>query len=135
MILAGRDGSVKWDPTGAGGVTAVEIASITGFKISLKTPKIPVTAFQDTNAVYVQGLPDFSGTVSGWYNSADLTLIEAVMLITPGWVELIPHTSEPTFKFSGKAYLDAELDTTVDGAPSLNGELVAAGPWTLPEAA
>jgi hypothetical protein len=139
MILAGRDGLVKYDPTGAGGATAVAIASISGFTLSMKTEKIPVQCFQDTNRVYVPGLPDISGSLTGFYDSADLTLFEATRVTTPGFLELIPHSNEldtgvppAPLMFSGLAYLDAEIDTNVDGAPAISGEIIAAGPWNIP---
>lgn len=137
MILAGRDGLVKWDPTG--GATAVPLASIKSFTLSLATEKINVTCFQDTNRVYIPGMRDISGTLAGFWNSDDMSLIEATALTTPGMLELIPHTSDPNattpHKFSGLAYMDAELDTDVEGAPALSGTFMAGGDWTLPTAA
>lgn len=134
MIRAGRDGLVKWDP--AGGATAVALVSIKSFTLSMTVEKIPVTCFQDVNRVYVPGLPDVSGSLSGFWNSDDMSLIEASQLTTPGTLELIPHSNDPStatpHKFSGLAYMDAELDTDVEGAPALSGTFMAAGPWTLP---
>jgi hypothetical protein len=137
MILAGRDGLVKWDPTG--GATAVALVSIKSFTLSLATEKINVTCFQDTNRVYIPGMRDISGTLTGFWNSDDMSLIEATALTAPGMLELIPHTSDPSaatpHTFSGLAYLDAELDTDVEGAPALSGTFMAGGAWTLPTAA
>jgi len=134
MIRAGRDGLVKWDPTG--GATAVALVSIKSWSLEMTVEKIPVTCFQDTNRVYVPGLPDTSGQLSGFWNSDDMSLIEASQLTSPGLLELIPHTSDPNAttpnKFSGLAYMDASIDTDVEGAPALTGTFMAAGPWTLP---
>lgn len=142
MIRAGRDGLVKWDPTGVGGATAVALVSIKSWQLSLKTDKINVTCFQDSNKVYVPGMRDVSGSLSGFWNSEDMSLIEATQLAAPGFLELIPHTADmdggtpgAPYAFSGKAYLDAEIDTDVEGAPALSGDILAAGPWTLPTAA
>jgi len=142
MIRAGRNGLVKWDPTGVGGATAVAIASIKSWKLSMKTEKINVTCFQDQNRVFVPGLPDLSGTLTGFWNSADMSLVEATKLTTPGHLVLIPDTTDldggtpsAPFAFEGPAYLDAEIDTNVEGAPALSGEIVAAGSWTIPTAA
>jgi hypothetical protein len=136
MIRAGRDGLVKWDPTGVGGATAVALASIKSFTLSLATEKINVTCFQDTNRVYIPGMRDISGTLTGFWNSEDMSLVEATALTAPGWLELIPHSSDPDaltpHAFKGLAYMDAELDTDVEGAPALSGTFMAAGPWTLP---
>lgn len=135
-ILSGRDGLVKWDPTGVGGVSAVALVSIKSFVISLSTEKLNVTCFQDTNRVYLPGMREASGSMTGYYNSDDFSLIEATALTSPGWLELIPHSNDPSaatpHKFSGLAYMDAEIDTDVEGAPALSGTWMAAGPWTLP---
>jgi hypothetical protein len=134
MIRAGRDGLVKWDPTG--GASGVALVSIKSWTLSLATEKINVTCFQDTNRVYIPGMRDISGSLAGFWNSDDMSLIEATALTEPGMLDLIPHTSDPdalgAHKFSGLAYMDAELDTDVEGAPALSGTFMAAGPWTLP---
>jgi len=68
-----------------------------------------------------------------------MSLIEATTLTSPGTLELIPHSNDPSsatpHKFSGLAYMDAELDTDVEGAPALSGTFMAADDWTLPTAA
>jgi hypothetical protein len=139
MITSGRNGEVKWDPTGVGGASAVALLSIKGFKLDIKTDKIEVTCFQDQNKVYVPGLRDLSGSLEGFWNDEDLSLIEATELTAPGYIELIPDINRPTagtpHKFSGKAYLDASIDTNVTGAPAVTAEIIAAGAWTLPAAA
>jgi hypothetical protein len=127
-ILSGRNGQVKYDPAAT---TPVEIISIKEFKISWKTAKQDVSCFGDPNKVYVPGLPDVQGTLGGFWNSADVTLFEAALAATPGMLELIPNSTEPTFKFSGLAYLDADLDVKVDSAPTVTGSWMAAGPWTM----
>lgn len=138
MIRSGRNGEVKWDPTGAGGVTAVALMSIKAFTLSLATEKLNVSCFGDQNRVYIPGLRDISGTLTGFWNSEDMSLIEATELATPGFLELIPDTGDGTpapYAFSGKAYMDAEISTDVEGAPELSGTFMAAGSWTLPVAA
>lgn len=135
MILAGRDGQVKWDPTGVGGVSAVVLAAIKGFTLSMKVEKINVTCLGNQNRVYVPGLPDISGSLVGFWDSADMSLIHATQLTAPGYLELIPHISDGTpspHKFTGHAYLDAEIDTDVEGAPAMSSEFVAADNWILP---
>jgi hypothetical protein len=127
-ILSGRNGLVKYDPAG---ITPVEIISINNFKISWKTPKQKVTCFGDTNEVYVPGLPDVQGSLNGYWNSEDVTLFEAALADVPGLLELTPNDTEPTFKFSGLAYLDADLDVKVDGSPTVTGTWMAAGPWVM----
>ena len=139
MIRSGRNGLVKWDPAGGAGAAAAPIISIKNFVLSMKTEKINVTCFQDQNRVYVPGLPDISGTLAGFWNSADMSLVHGARQTTPGWLELIPDTTDlddgdvpAPFAFEGLAYLDAEINTDVEGAPELSGQILAAGPWSFP---
>jgi hypothetical protein len=135
MIRSGRNGSVKWDPTGVGGVTAVALMSIKSFQLSMATEKINVSCFGDANRVYIPGLRDISGSLGGFYNSEDMSLIEATELTAPGFLELIPDTGDGTptpYSFSGLAYMDAEINTDVEGAPEMTGTFMAAGSWTMP---
>jgi hypothetical protein len=134
MIKTGRYGSVKYDPTGAGGATLVDVVSLNAWTLEMKTDYEDVTCFGDTNKVYVPGLIDMSGSVEGFWNSDELTLFEAAVAPTPGMLELAPNSTEPTFKWSGLAYLDASIDCSLE-APKVSGEWKAAGPWTIPAAA
>ena len=43
MIRSGRNGLVKWDPTGVGGATAEPLLSIKAWVLSMKTEKIKVS--------------------------------------------------------------------------------------------
>lgn len=130
-ILSGRYGQVKWDPEGT---TPVVIISLNSFKASFKTEFEDVTCFGDTNRVYVPGMSDVSGSVGGFWNSAEVALFEAAQATTPGMLELIPNINEPDFKWEGLAYLDAEIDASLE-APKVTGNFRAAGPWTFEHAA
>lgn len=126
MIKTGRNGRVSYDPAGA---TPVPVVSINSWRLSLKTAKHKVTCFGDGNEVYVPGMKDISGTFGGFWNSAELTLFEAADADTPGMLELTPNTTEEDFNWSGLAYLDADIDVKVDGAPTVTGTFMAAGTW------
>ena len=128
-IKSGRYGEVK---LGADQATASIVASLNTWKLSLATDKIDVTCFQDTNKVYVPGMRDISGSVGGFWNSAELKIIAATDDDVPSFMSLAPNKNEATFVFSGLAYVDADIDTDVNGAPKLTGNFMAAGPWTIP---
>jgi len=134
MIKSGRNGSVKWDPDGGTGAAAAVLVAIKNFKLSMKTDKLNVTCFGDQNKVYVPALKDISGSVAGFYDSTALELYEAADMDAPGWLELIPDTTDAaaTLKWSGLAYLDSDIDTSVDTAPAVTGTFMAAGPWGIP---
>jgi hypothetical protein len=128
-IKSGRYGQVMYDPLG---VTPIEVISLNKWKASFKTGKIDVTCFGDTNKVYVPGMKDVSGTLSGFWNSIGSDVIfDGADAETPGMLKLVPNSTEGTFFWSGLAYLDAEIDTAVDGAPAVAAEFMAAGPWTM----
>lgn len=129
-IKAGRFGTVKYGTTDI--ATAVDVASINTFKLSLATDKIEVTCFNDDNRVYLPGTRDVSGSIGGFFNAADLTIIDATDDDTPGFLVLVPDKNAPLVAFSGPAWLDADIDTDVNGAPKLTGNFSAAGSWTLP---
>lgn len=127
-ILSGRNGQVLYDPTG--GATPTAILSINKWKADFKTDKLDVTCFGDQNKVYVPGMKDVSGDFSGFWNSADPTIFDAADADAPGTLKLVPSTVEPTFFWTGKAYMDASIDTSVDGAPAVTGTWMAADTWT-----
>lgn len=128
-IKTGRYGSVLWDPTG--GVTTVAIISLNAWTLNQETEMEDVTCFGDENKVYIPGMKDTKGTLGGFWNSAEPTLWEAADSATPGMLELLPNSTESTFKWSGLAYLNASIDCSLS-APTIEGTFAAAGPWTTP---
>ena len=138
-IKTGRYGLVKYAPSGVispGGL--VSIASIKAWTLSLKPDYEDVSCFQDTNKVYIPGLPDVSGTFNGFFNLADLTILHATQSASPGQLQLFHNTQDLTGSplaapyFQGLAYLDADINCEVNGAPKMTSTFKAAGPWTLP---
>lgn len=127
-IKTGRYGTVSYDPAG---VTPVALIALNKWKMSQKTPMINVTCFLDANKVYVPDLKDLSGSISGFWNSTNFVLFSAVDAATPGLLKLVPNSTEATFYWSGLAYIDADIDCTVSGAPAVSGSFSAAGSWTF----
>jgi hypothetical protein len=127
MIKTGRYGQVSWDPAAT---TPVPLIALNGWKLSLKTDYEDVTCFQDTNKVYVPGMRDVSGSLGGFWDSTNTLIFEATGASSPGLLELVPNTTEPTFLFKGPAYLDADIDCTVKGAPKVASNFRAAGAWS-----
>lgn len=128
-ILSGRYGKVLYDKTGTG--TPAQIISLNAWKADMKTDYEEVTCYGDTNKVYVPGLKDVSGTVGGFWNSAELGLFDAANAATPGKLQLVMNSNEPTFMLEGLAYMDASIDASLS-APKVSGTFKAAGPWTGP---
>lgn len=128
-ILSGRYGQVLYDPAG---VTPAQITAIKAWNLSLKTDYDEVTAFGATNKVYVPDLPDVAGGFDGFWDSDELTLFQAVAVTTPGLLRLLPNRNEASFKFEGLAYMDADINASVDKPPTVKGTFMAADNWTIP---
>jgi len=117
------------DPTG--GSTAVAVADLNAWTANFARDTADVTAFGDTNKQYVVGLPDVKGTVGGWWNAASSpTLFGVALSDIPVLLKLIPSTLESTYLFTGLAYLDSAINVAANGAVSISGNFVGAGPWT-----
>src|SRR5262249_44464334 len=127
--IHGSHGQVMMDKTG--GATAVAVASLNKWSLSMATDKVDVTCFGDTNKIYVQGLPDVKGSVGGFWDKTDRSLFEVAMGTVAASLKLIPSSLAATYFFSGLAWLDASIDVSADGAVSVSGDFVAAGPWTI----
>jgi len=118
------------DPTG--GALAVEVASLNSWTLDMARDRADATCFGDTNKVYVQGLPDIKGDIGGiWDEAASQVLFGVALGDVAALLKLIPSTLAPTYLFTGLAYLDAGIEVAHDGAVTVKGSFVAAGPWTM----
>lgn len=130
-IKTGRNGMVLYDAAPASPENPTEIISLNGWKLNMAPNYEEVTCFGDTNKVYVPGLIDISGTLSGFWNSSVTTLFDAAKQSTPGFLKCLPNSTEASFIFEGLAYMDASIDCSL-GAPKVSGNFKAAGPWITP---
>src|SRR5262252_3204708 len=105
--ISGAHGQVMADKTG--GATTVAIANLNKWDLDLATDKIEVTAFGDTNKVFVQGLPAFAGNVGGFWASDEVTIFQIALGTVACALKLLPSSLEATVFFSGKAWLDANV--------------------------
>lgn len=122
----GKD-AVVYLSTAAG--TAASVITMTKWSINKSTDKVPVTSFGDANKTYVAGLPDLTGTISGFWDSADDKLFQAADSATGANMYLYPSKNAPTKYWYGPAWLDASIDVDVNGAISLAGSFAANGSW------
>lgn len=127
--ISGARGQVKIDPTG--GATLVAVANLNKWTLDLAADKIDVTAFQDTNKVYVMGLPDVKGTIGGFWDSSELTIFNVALGTVACTLNLLPSSLEIATFFGGKAWLDASIDVDAKGAVTIGGNFVAAAGWAL----
>jgi hypothetical protein len=120
------------DPAVASPLVVAAVADLNSWTLDLTKDRVDVTAFQDVNKQRVMGLPDFSGTIGGFWNSSTSpTLFNAVLGDTPVWLRLVPSTLEPTFYFEGLANLDGSINVSATGAVTITGNWDAAGNWDM----
>ena len=112
------------------------MASLNKWDLDMAKDHVKVTCFQDTNHVYVDGLPDIKGSYAGVYDPADgLVIFDVVMGSVAPWLEMVPNLATPTVMFSGKGLMDGKISVDANGAITIGGSFVANGPWVVPSAA
>jgi hypothetical protein len=127
--IAGDRGQIKMDP--AGGTAVVTVASLNKWSLSLAKEYYKTTAFGDSNQVYVPGLPDISGNLSGFWDTTDRSLFTVALGSVAPFLNLIPNTLAPSYLFKGLAWLDCNIDVGQGGAVTINGQFKAAGAWVM----
>lgn len=127
----GSKGQVLIDP--AGGTTYVAVASLNNWTLNATRAREEVTAFGDTNVIRLQGLPDFSGDLSGFWDSTTTPteVFDVVLGDVAVGLKLVPSSLTATIFFSGQAYLDGSVNVPSTGAITFSGSWVAANNWAL----
>jgi hypothetical protein len=124
---AGRKGVVYMSTTGTG--TAVSVVNLKTWSLNMPTDKIEVTAFGATNKQYVQGLPDATGDLSGWWDDTSDALYDASRSTDGVKMYLYPSSDAPTKYFYGPAWVDFSITVDVSGAVETTAAFVANGSW------
>jgi hypothetical protein len=123
----GAKGVIYLSVTGSG--NAIPTVSLSQWSLDRATDKSDVTAFGDTNKVYVQGLPDIKGSIAGWFDSADDALFDGADSSDGVKLYLYPSSLAPTIYHYGPAWLDASIEVDSKGGVGVKGSFVAAGSW------
>jgi hypothetical protein len=136
MRLHGSKGQILIDDTPSGTPAPVLVASLNKFTIEMNRDRVDATCFGDTNKQWLQGLPNYQGSIGGLMDpdvapAGNLIIFDIALGDVACFLKLIPSTLAATVFFSGLAYLDASLDVSSSGAVTVEGSWVAAGPWAL----
>lgn len=121
--IAGRNGRLYMNLTSGG--TAEAVAYLTNWSIAFPTDNINVTALGDTTKVYVSGLPDCTGSYSGFYDTATVQMYTAAVDGVARKFYLYPDNSSTAQYWFGTAIFDFNVDGGVDGAVAINGDFAA----------
>ena len=129
--IHGKKGDIMIDPTG--GSTPTSLASSDAWSLDMSKDRVDVTCFQDTNKRTVLGLPAYSGSLSGCWDSATTPeqLFAVVFGDVAAMLTLVPDTNDPTFLFKGLANIDAALETSAKGAVTWSSKFDAADNWVM----
>jgi hypothetical protein len=107
---------------------AEPVAFLNNWSINFSVDNVEVTAFGDTNKVYVAGLPDASGSYAGFYDDATAQMYTAAADGLARRFYLYPSNNNTVQYFFGTALFDMTVEGTVDGSVNVSGDFNAASP-------
>jgi hypothetical protein len=110
----------------ASGGTAEPVAFVSSWSLNFSTDKANVTAFGDSNMVYVAGLPDASGEFSGFYDDATAQVFTAAGDGVARKFYLYPSSLTPGQYFWGTILPDFSASASIDGATEMQSSWNAA---------
>jgi hypothetical protein len=109
----------------ASGGTASPVTFMSDWTVHFTLDKVDVTAMGDKNKVYVAGLPDASGDLTGWYDDAtSQTYLAAVDGVARNFY-LYPNTLNQLNYFFGTLFPDFQVDGGVSKGVSVKATWVA----------
>jgi hypothetical protein len=121
----GRNGSVYLGVTNAAAASQLTFAS--AWTISNVVETAEVTAFGDSNKVYVAGLPDASGDFTGFLDDATSQTYRAAVDGLPRNFYLYPDiTADPNLYWFGTILPDFSADGSVSSAVNAKSQWKAA---------
>ena len=110
----------------ASGALASPLVAIKSFTLSGESERYDSTSFGDTSKTYVAGLPDSSGSFSGFYDSTDSgTFTAAGDGVARSWY-FYPSTTNTGQYWFGTGYFDYSISADVGGVIEVSGNFSAA---------
>lgn len=114
----------------ASGGTAEPVSYLNKWSMDFSTDDVDVTTFGDTNKTYVSGLPDFSGSFGGFYDTATAQLYTAATDGVARKFYLYPDNSSAAQYWYGTATFDFSITAGVAEAVAVAGNFKAASAIT-----
>jgi hypothetical protein len=127
MRYHGREGRVYMSASGT--TEAVSVANLTAWTLDMPRDRVDVTAFGDANKVYVAGLKDITGTLSGFWDDTSDALYDGAESSDGVLFYLYPSANVLTKYFYGPAWVDMAIAVGVSDAVSISGNFGAKGAW------
>jgi predicted secreted protein len=124
--ISGRKGLLKIALDTAATTTFVTISHMRDWSINFSSEQIDVTAMQDANKVYVGGLADATGSVSGFLDVASTNDTLAAALDGKARpFQLYPDSDTTASYYSGSAIWDFSVQSSVSGAVEFSANFSA----------
>ena len=123
----GKKGRVMMSTSGSG--NAVTVIGLNTWSLNMATDRVEVTAFGDANKTYVQGLPDITGDIAGFFDDLSDALYDGSRSADGVKLYLYPSEDCLTKYFYGPAFVDFSINTGVSEAVAISGSFAAAGSW------
>jgi hypothetical protein len=123
----GKNGLVYLSTTGSGNASA--LIRMNAWSLDEGTDKAETTSFGDANKVYVQGLPDVSGSLGGFWDDTEDKLFTGATSGDGVKMYLYPSSLAISRYWYGPAWVDFSIDVGVGDAVSVSGSFSAAGSW------
>lgn len=122
--ISGKNGRLYAAITSNG--TAEPIAFINSFALNFTQDRQDVTAFGDTQKVYVAGYSDAQGSFAGFYDDATAALYTAAVDSVKRRFYFYPDTTSTGKYFFGEAFFDFSIEENLGGGVSVSGSWSAA---------
>jgi hypothetical protein len=123
----GRKGVVYMSTTGTGNAT--NVIALNAWNIDRSTDKAEATAFGDGNKVYLAGLPDAAGSISGFWDNTETKPFAGGNSADGVKLYLYPSSDIVTSYFYGPAWVDPSLTTGVGDVVAISFDWAANGTW------
>jgi hypothetical protein len=127
--IAGRNGRIYLGLANAA-ATAEPLAFSNKWTLDAASDKIEVTAFGDANKTYVSGLPDASGSFSGFYDDATAGSYTGAQDGAARKFYLYPNLLTATQYWFGTVLVDFSAESGVADAVTTSANWSAASPIT-----
>src|SRR5690606_2498782 len=123
----GKNAALYMSTSGSG--NASPVAGLTAWTLNMAVDRVETTEFGAPNKTYVQGYKDVSGTITGFWDSSDDTLFDALESADGVKIYLYPSRDASTKYWYGPAWVDFSVDVSNSGAVSISGSFGANGAW------
>ena len=118
-VYHGRDGAIYISTTATG--TPSNLLTMTAWTMDRSTARVDVTNFDSINQEELQGWPALRGTFEGYWNTDETKLFAASTSADGVKLYLYPTRRVPSKYISTLAWLDASIETRVDGVTRVRG--------------